>query len=63
MSEMWISPEPVPLNRMEISVRTEYDQYPTLPTSHSGTISTGSQGHYKTHEVSFDVDVESGPGK
>ena len=61
VSDMRIRPGPVPLNRMEISVHTtECDQYTTLPTSHSDTISTGSQGHYKTHEISFVVDVESG---
>ena len=60
---MRVRSRPAPLNRdrMEISVRTECEQYPTSPTSHSGSISTDSQGHYKMHEVSFGVDLESGP--
>ena len=57
---MRVRPGPVPLNRMEISLRTECE---TLPGSHPGSVGTESQGHYKTHEVSFDVDVENGPEK
>ena len=62
---MRVRPGPVPLNQMEISLPTasECEQYPTLPASHPGSVVTESQWHYKTHEVSFDVDVESGPEK
>ena len=60
---MRVRPGPIPLNQMEISLRTEYEQYPTLPGSHPGSVGAESQGHFKTHEVSFDVDVESGPKK
>lgn len=50
---------PIPLSQM-VSVRcTEIDQYPMSQMngcdSHSGT---DPDGHYKTHKVSLDVDVE-----
>jgi hypothetical protein len=51
----------MPLNQMEVSVRTEYDQFPTTQMSHSGAcISTNPEGSYKEHEVSLNIDVESG---
>ena len=62
VSELRVRPGPIPLNRMEVSVRTECDQFPMSQMSRSGTyISTDPQGHYKAHEVSLNVDVESGP--
>ena len=49
---------------MEVSVRTECEKYPTSQMSLSGTsIGTESQGRYKAHEVSLNVDVERGPEK
>ena len=45
-----------PLNRMEVSVRTEHDQFP------SSYVST-DQGEHKAHKVSLSGDLESGPGK
>ena len=61
VSELRVQPGPIPLNRMEVSVRTEYDQFPMSQMSRSGTyISTDPQGRYKAHEVSLNVDVESG---
>jgi hypothetical protein len=55
----------VPLDQTDVSVpSTEYGQY---PTSQSGTgsyiSSTDPHELYKTHEVSFNVDAESGPEK
>jgi hypothetical protein len=51
----------IPLNRMEVSVRAESDRYPTAQMNHSGTyLGTDMQGSCKTHEVSFNADVESG---
>ena len=62
MSELRVRSGPIPLNRMEMSVGTESDQFPMPRMSRSGTyISTDPQGHYKAHEVDFNVDVESGP--
>jgi hypothetical protein len=64
VSEMRVRPGPMPLNQMEMTVRTEAGQYPTLQMSRCGSsISTDQQGNYKAHEVSFNVDVESGPEK
>jgi hypothetical protein len=49
------------LNRMEVSERTEYDEFPMSQMSRSSTyIATGTQGNYKAHDVSLNVDVESG---
>ncbi|KAF8487406.1 hypothetical protein DFH94DRAFT_26175 [Russula ochroleuca] len=59
VSEQWVQPRTIPLNRMEVSVRTEFDQFSTQ--SRSGTcVNTVPQGRYKTHEVSLKADVESG---
>jgi hypothetical protein len=59
VSELRVQPGTIPLNRMEVSVRTKYDQFSSR--SRSGTcISTDPQGRYKTHEMSLKVDVESG---
>ncbi|KAF8487444.1 hypothetical protein DFH94DRAFT_27586 [Russula ochroleuca] len=52
---------PIPLNKMEVTVRTECDQYPTSQMNRSGTyIGTDTQGNYKAHEVSLNADVECG---
>jgi hypothetical protein len=61
-----IHPGPNPLNRMEVSVRTdsEYDQFPSSQMSSFDTyIGTDSQGCYKGHEVNLNVNVESGLDK
>lgn len=66
MSEMRVRSGPIPLNRMEVSVHTECQQYPVSKMSCSGSlISTEPQGRYdlKAHEVSLDADLESGPEK
>ena len=47
---------PIPLNRIEVSVRTEHDQFPI------SYIST-DQGRYKSQEESLSGDAESGPEK
>jgi len=61
MSEMRVRSGPIPLNRMEVSVRTECEQYPASKMSCSGSlISTEPQGRYKAHEVSLNADIESG---
>jgi hypothetical protein len=54
---------PIQLNRMEVSVRTDYEQYPTSQTSSGSFVGKELQGHCKAHEVSLDVDVESGQEK
>ena len=54
---------PTKLNRMEVSVRTEYEQYPTSQTGSCSFMDKEPQGHCKAHEVSLDVDVESGQEK
>lgn len=48
---------PIPLNRMEVTVRAELDEY---PTSHTTYVGKDTQGRYKAHEVSLKDDVESG---
>jgi hypothetical protein len=54
----------VPLNQTDVSVpTTEYDQYPTSQSGSGSYISTDPHERYKAHEVSFNVDVESGPEK
>lgn len=53
----------VQLNQTDVSVpSTEYGQYPTSQ-SNGSYVSTDAQERYKTHEVSFNVDVESCPEK
>jgi hypothetical protein len=52
---------PIPLNRVEVAVHTESDQYPTSQTTRCGSyITADPQGRYKAHEVSFNTDVENG---
>ena len=61
VSEPRVHPGPIPLNQMEVSVRTEYGEFPTSPMSQSGTyVSTDTEGRYKAHKVSLNADVESG---
>ena len=64
VSEMRVRPGPISFNPMEVSVRTEYEQYPPSQKSQSGSfVSTESQERYKTHEVSLVGDIESGHEK
>ena len=51
--------ESIPINRMEVSVRTERDQF---PKSRSKSGSTRQQ-RYEGDEVSLNGDEESGPEK
>jgi hypothetical protein len=54
-------PGPIPLSQIEVSVRTEYNQFASSQMGRSGTyISTDPEGRYEAHEVSLNVDVESG---
>ena len=46
----------IPLNRIEVSVRTEHDKFPI------SYVST-DQGRYRSHEMSLSGDAESGPEK
>ena len=49
---------------MEVSVRTDYEQYPTSPMTRPGSFVTKeAQGNFKVHEASLDVDAESGQEK
>jgi hypothetical protein len=60
-SSMRVRSGPVPLNRMEVTVHTEYEQY---AASQMGRyVGTDTRGQYKTHEVTLYDDVESGPEK
>jgi hypothetical protein len=55
---------PVQFNQMEVSVRTENEQYPTSRISRTGSFASKEpQRHFKVHEVSLDVDAESGQEK
>jgi hypothetical protein len=61
---MLVRSGPIPLNRMEVTVHTEFDQYPISQMSRGGSYSsTDQQGRYKAHEVNLNVDVESDPEK
>ena len=52
---------PIALSGMEMTVGTERERYPTSRISGTGPIiSTDPQEHCKTHEVTLDVDIESG---
>jgi carbohydrate-binding DOMON domain-containing protein len=54
----------VPVNQTDVSVpSTEYGQYLTSQSGSASYISTDPHERYKAHEVSFNVDVESGPEK
>lgn len=59
MSDTRVQPGPIPLDRMEVSVHTEYDQFSSSRMGRSGASITDPEV-YKAHEVSFNVDVESG---
>jgi hypothetical protein len=62
-SEMRVRSGPIPLSRMEVSIRTERERYPASQISGASSfVSTNPQEHCKTHEVTYDVDVESGTG-
>jgi len=64
VSDMQVRPGPIARNPMEVSVRTECEQYPPPQMGHFGyLVSTEPQDRYKAHEVSFNGDVESGQEK
>jgi hypothetical protein len=48
---------------MEVTVRTERDQFPTSQMSGYGAYLSTDRERYKAHEVTLDDDVESGPEK
>jgi hypothetical protein len=50
---------PIPLSRMEVSVNTEFGQYPPHNNRTVSFIGKDPQDSDKTHDVSLDVDVES----
>jgi len=55
---------PIQLNRMEVSVRTDYEQSPTSPMTRPGSFVTKeAQGNFKVHEASLDINAESGQEK
>jgi hypothetical protein len=43
---------------MEVSVRTDREQYPTSQMPRTDSIVTESQGDYKAQEVTLDADLE-----
>ena len=52
LSDLQFLPGPIPLNRIEVSVRTEHDQF---RSSYVGT----DQGRYKSHRANLSGDAES----
>lgn len=59
LSEMRVRSGSIPLNRTEVSVRTECKRYPASKMSSCGSsISTKPQGLYETHEANINVDLE-----
>jgi hypothetical protein len=50
----WNNPAPISLNRMEVTVDTAYEQYPTSRTTHS----VGAQQGDKPHELSIISELE-----
>jgi hypothetical protein len=62
VSELRVRSGTIRFNRMEVSAgtdSTEHDQFATIPSSYVST----QQGSYKAHEVSLNVDLESGAAK
>ena len=59
MSEMRVRSRPV---QLEVTVRTERDQFPTPPSPRSPRISMDRE-RYKAHEVSLRGDEECVPEK
>ena len=57
--DILVRPESIPVNRMEVSVRTERDHFPKSRSSYGRT----RQDRYMAHEVSLDCDEENGPEK
>ena len=51
---------PIPLNRMEVTVRTERGQFPTSQMSGYGAYPSTGHERYKVHEVTLEGDVDSG---
>jgi hypothetical protein len=65
VSELRVRRVPIPLNLVDKSVDTEYDQFPTSQpdsqTSQTGMyISTDPEVRFTAHEVSIEVGEESG---
>ena len=65
LSELRVYSGTVPPDRMEVSVRIDGEQYPMTDMSHISYVNTEphASGHYKTHEVSLNVEVERGSEK
>jgi hypothetical protein len=65
VSELRVRSGSIAPSQLEVSVRTECDQYPTTrtQTTRVSYISTDPRGHFKAHEVNLDVDVERSPEK
>jgi hypothetical protein len=53
---MRVRTAPIPLNQMQVTVHTEYGQYPT--SQKTRYVSADSQGRYKAHEVCLNGDEE-----
>jgi hypothetical protein len=52
----------IELNRMEVSVGTDSTEHDRIATIQRSYVST-HRGRYKAHEVSLNVDLESGAEK
>ena len=59
-TDLRIRTGPIPLNRMEVTVRTDSTELDKYPTSHTTYVGNNTRGRYKAHEVSLKDDVESG---
>ena len=57
VSEMRVRSGPIPLNQMEVTIRSEREEF---LTSQSSCVNK-DQRLCKVHEVSLNVDLESGP--
>jgi hypothetical protein len=56
-----VTAEPIPLSRMQVSISTEYEQYPASETSHQGSyVSVAEQLGDKPSGLSLRDDPESG---
>ena len=66
VSELRIRSGTIRFNRMDVSAATdstEHDQFATIPSSYVSTQQGSFKAHNKAHEVSLNVDLESGAAK
>ena len=63
VSDMRARTGPIPLSKIEATIRTDREHFPTSQSGSGSYNTTDLEEPYKIHEVSLNVDVERGPEK